>query len=80
MPVHSSQRLTASMRSYIESMSAISRGDQSLSAMAAVRGQMRESTVSASTSSAHMHASPPRIRAACSGVSCAVAAPSGSTP
>ena len=46
--------------------------------MAAMRGQMRESTVSWLTYSAHMQASPPRIREACSGVSCAAGPESGS--
>src|SRR5579884_2248921 len=56
--------------SYIKSTSRSSAGDHSLSAIAARRGQMRESTVSAFTSSAHMHASPPRMRAASSAFSC----------
>src|SRR5258708_10413540 len=37
------------------------RGDQSRSAIAAVRGQMRESIVSGLTHSPHMVASPPRM-------------------
>ena len=41
-------------------------GDHSRSAIAAARGQIRESMVSALTYSVHMHASPPRIRAALS--------------
>ena len=45
-----------------------SAGLQSRSAMAAIRGQMRESTVSAVTYSAHMVPSPPRTSAFCSGV------------
>ena len=48
--------------------------------MAAARGQIRESTVSGPTSSAHMHASPPMMRDACSGASLAASPPSGSTP
>ena len=53
-------------------MSATSRigpGDQKRSAMAAVRGQILESTVSGETYSAHIVASPPRIRSAWSSVS-----------
>ena len=46
---------------YISSVSFTDAGDQSLSAMAAVRGHIRESTVSDETSSLHMVASPPRM-------------------
>lgn len=38
-------------------------GDQNRSAIAAVRGQMRESIFSGETYSVHIEASPPRIRA-----------------
>jgi hypothetical protein len=38
-----------------------SAGDHSRSAMAAMRGQMRESIVSGETNSLHMQASPPRM-------------------
>ena len=54
--------------------------DQSRSAIAAALGQIRESTVSALTYSAHIQASPPRIRADCSGVNCAAGPLSGSIP
>ena len=53
----------------MEFTSLTSLGDQSLSAMAAVVGQTRESTVSGPTNSAHMQASPPMMRVSCSGVS-----------
>ncbi len=43
----------------MSSTSRTSRGDQSLSAMAAARGQMRESIVSLLMSSPQMQASPP---------------------
>ena len=43
-------------------------GDQKRSAIAAVRGQIRESTVSGETYSAHIVASPPSTRAASSSV------------
>ena len=48
----------------MSAVSLISRGDQKRSAIAAMRGQMRESTVSGLTYSEHMQASPPRMRAA----------------
>ena len=54
-------------------------GDQYRSATAAMRGQMRESTVSGVTHSAHMHASPPMIRAFASVDRFAISLPSGST-
>jgi hypothetical protein len=57
----------------------MSRGDQKRSAIAAIRGQMRESTVSELTYSAHMQASPPRMRAASSASSTRAAPSSGST-
>ncbi len=47
----------------MSSTSFTSRGDQSRSAIAAVRGQMRESTISAVVNSDHIVASPPRMRA-----------------
>ncbi len=60
-PSHSSRALTKSRRAYIEPGSRTSCGDQKRSAIAAFLGQMRESTFSGFTYSAHMHDSPPRI-------------------
>ena len=50
----------------MSSTSRVSAGDQSRSAIAAARGQIRESMVSGVTNSAHMQASPPSTRAAAS--------------
>ena len=52
--------------------------DSRRSAIAAVRGQIRESTFSAVTYSLHMHASPPSTRFFSSGLRFAPAPPSGS--
>ncbi len=54
-------------------------GDQYRSAMAAVRGQIRESIVSGVTHSDHMQASPPRIRFWASAGRLAASFPIGST-
>ena len=56
--------LTRASRRYMSSTSSTSRGDQKRSAIAAVRGQMRESIVSGPTHSPHIVASPPRMCAA----------------
>ena len=77
-PSPSIQVLTTARRWYIEFTSRTSCGDHNLSAMAAVRGQMRESIFSGETYSAHMQASPPRIRFCSSGVRLAAAPLSGS--
>jgi hypothetical protein len=50
----------------MSSTSVTVRDDQNRSAIAAVRGHIRESIVSGTTFSPHMQASPPSIRAACS--------------
>jgi hypothetical protein len=57
---------------------AVSRGDQKRSAIAAVRGQIRESIVSGPTHSPHIVASPPSTCAASAGVR-SLDAGSGST-
>ena len=62
----------------MSSTSVTSRGDQNRSAIAAVRGQMRESIVSGPTHSPHIVASPPRMCAASASVSPLLAG-SGST-
>src|SRR5439155_25679999 len=61
-PSHSSRALTKSKRVYIEAGSRTSCGDHRRSAIAAFLGQIRESTFSGLTYSAHMQDSPPRIR------------------
>ena len=68
IPSSSSRSDSTPSRRYISSSLVTDCGDHNRSAIAAVRGQMRESIVRGSTYSFHMHASPPRIRAACSGV------------
>ena len=55
-------------RAYIDAVSFTSAGDHSRSAMAAVAGQMRESTVSMEVYSFHMQASPPTARSVCAGL------------
>ncbi len=59
-PSHSNQRLTSFSRAYIEPTSDTDSGDQKRSAIAASRGQRRESRFSAVASSSHIAASPPR--------------------
>ena len=54
---------------YISGTSRMPAGDQSRSAIAAVRGQILESMVSGVTHSDHMVASPPLMRARSSAVS-----------
>ena len=63
----------------MESTSVTPSGDHRRSAIAAARGQMRESIFSGDTYSAHMQASPPRMRALSSGVRLAVGPLIGST-
>ena len=63
-----------SSRRYMSSTSLTVAGDQKRSAMAAMRGQMRESMVSGPTNSLHMQASPPSTRAVCAASSPASAA------
>ena len=67
------------MRAYIESTSLVDAGDQKRSATAAARGQIRESSVSAVEYSAHMHISPPSMRACSSGASFSASPDIGST-
>jgi hypothetical protein len=61
-PSSSSSTDTPARRRYMSSTFRTAAGDQKRSAMAAVRGQMRESMVSGVTSSVHMVASPPRMK------------------
>ena len=60
-PASSSRSLTVARRRYMSAVSLMSRGDQRRSAMAAVRGQIRESMVSLVVHSDHIVASPPRM-------------------
>ena len=62
----------------MSSTSVTSRGDHSRSAIAAVRGQMRESTISGVVNSDHMVASPPRMRARSASGSWSTPLPHGS--
>ncbi len=64
-------------RRYMDATSLISCGDQNRSAMAAVRGQMRESTFSGLTNSVHMQTSPPRMRDFSAGVRLPLRSPAG---
>ena len=68
------------MRAYIESTSLAEAGDQRRSAIAAARGQVRESTISEVVYSAQMHISPPRMRDLSSGPSLSASPDIGSTP